>query len=74
MTVESERGVGSSFIVYLHASAGRTSSKKQLKVRGIATKGRILVMDDEETVLDWTGIVSNYLGYNVENAGMGSDR
>lgn len=68
MTVESERGVGSSFNIYLPASRREDFLEKAVKGEGIATKGRTLVTDDEETVLDWTGIVFNYLGYDVENA------
>jgi PAS domain S-box-containing protein len=68
---KSEPGVGSNFFVYLPASLqGDLIAKTyQDSKRG----GRILVMDDEETVRDATGIVLNYLGYDSEYAKDGKE-
>ena len=73
ITVESEPGMGSAFIVYLPASPQEDFSRKGVTEQIIARKGRILVMDDEETVRNATGIVLNYLGYDVEYANNGNE-
>ena len=73
ITVESEPGIGSTFIVYLPAFPQDGLSGKGATDQIIARKGRILVMDDEETVRNATGIVLNYLGYDVEYANNGNE-
>jgi CheY-like chemotaxis protein len=73
ITVESEPGMGSTFIVYLPASPQEDPSRKGVGEQAGARKGKILVMDDEETVRNATGIVLNYLGYDVEYAKNGSE-
>jgi PAS domain S-box-containing protein len=66
--VESEVGVGSTFFVYLPASADRDSIKKARTDQGGTKEKSILLMDDDETVRNATGIVLNYLGYDVKYA------
>jgi PAS domain S-box-containing protein len=73
ITVESEPGMGSTSIVYLPASSQENRSRKGVAEQALARKGRILVMDDEETVRNATGIVLNYLGYDVEYASNGNE-
>ena len=73
IAVEFEAGTGSTFIVYLPASPQDEPSSKGAMEQAAATKGKILVMDDEETVRNATGIVLNYLGYDVEYAKNGSE-
>jgi len=71
--VKSEPGVGSTFSVYLPASPQGASIKKAKADQGDTRGGRILLMDDEETVRNATGIVLNYLGYDVEYAKDGKE-
>jgi two-component system cell cycle sensor histidine kinase/response regulator CckA len=73
IAVESEPGSGSIFFVYLPASPQEGFSKTEETARAFTRKGTILVMDDEETVRNATGIVLNYLGYDVEFARDGSE-
>jgi len=71
--VESELGAGSNFSVYLPASPPEDFSKKVEKERAAKKGGRILVMDDDDSVRNATGVVLNYLGYDVEYAKDGSE-
>ncbi|TRZ78212.1 MAG: PAS domain S-box protein, partial [Deltaproteobacteria bacterium] len=73
IAVESEPGMGSTVIVYLPASPQVDPSRKGVGEQVDARKGKILVMDDEEAVRNATGIVLNYLGYDVEYAKNGSE-
>jgi signal transduction histidine kinase/ActR/RegA family two-component response regulator len=73
ITVESEPAMGSTFIVYLPASPQVDSSRKGVTEEIITRKGRILVMDHDDAVRNATGIVLNYLGYDVEYAKNGSE-
>ena len=71
--VKSELGIGSSFFVYLPASPQEGLLKKDATDKSITKGGKILVMDDEETVRSATGVVLNYLGYEVEYAKNGNE-
>ena len=68
ITVESALGVGTTFYVWLPAC------KKEVVVREESIKdfgterGKILLMDDEESILEATGEVLTYLGYDVVTA------
>jgi PAS domain S-box-containing protein len=69
ITVESEPGVGTAFHFYLPASdtrghAATARGDKPLPAGG----GRILVMDDEETVREVVADMLKHLGYEVEVA------
>jgi len=72
ISVESEPGSGSTFFVYLPASPQEGLLKTEETDSTVTRKGKVLVMDDEETVRNATGIVLNYLGYDVEFASDGS--
>ncbi|KYK33318.1 MAG: hypothetical protein AYK18_04820 [Theionarchaea archaeon DG-70] len=71
--VTSEWGVGTTFYVYLPASKRELTSKKEEPEEMVKGKGRILLMDDEESILEATGEVLTYLGYDVEVAGDGEE-
>jgi CheY-like chemotaxis protein len=73
ITVESKQGLGSTFFVYLPAVPEGTFLSKTESGKGAARGRKILVMDDEEDILNATGIVLKYLGYEVEYAKDGSE-
>jgi nitrogen-specific signal transduction histidine kinase/CheY-like chemotaxis protein len=70
---KSEPGVGSDFFVYLPAYLQGDSVEEDQIYRSETRGGRILLMDDEEMVRNATGIVLNYLGYDVEYAKDGKE-
>lgn len=63
ISVESTRGVGSSFLVWLPISGPHESASA--KVTGIEGIGRILVMDDESLVLDVATRALQLAGYHT---------
>ncbi len=70
--VESEKGKGSVFHVYLPASDKRASypeTRPELKTG----RGRVLLMDDEETVRAVASAMLGSLGYEVEAATDGAE-
>jgi PAS domain S-box-containing protein len=68
ISVDSEPGVGSTFCVYLPASSPENPVKKIETAHVYAKGGKILFMDDDETIRNTTAIVLHYLGYDVELA------
>ncbi len=73
ITVDSKQGLGSTFFVYLPAVPEGTILSKTESGISAARGRKILVMDDEETVLHATGVVLKYLGYEVEYVKDGSE-
>jgi two-component system cell cycle sensor histidine kinase/response regulator CckA len=71
ITVGSELSVGTTFHIYL-PSFGNELTVKEEKTKSDEQK-RILLMDDEESVLEATGEVLAYLGYDVEVARNGEE-
>ncbi len=73
ITVESEVGVGTTFHIYLPASQKDTKTDDPAKEKPVISKGRVLVMDDEEAVRDVMGNMLQHLGYEVEFARDGAE-
>lgn len=74
ITVDSKVGVGTTFYVYLPASAKiipkeNTAPKKSLRTG----TGRILIMEDEFMLCDFSQKVLRQLGYNVETVSNGEE-
>jgi PAS domain S-box-containing protein len=75
LTVDSEVGKGSTFHIFLPVSDKNVQPAVEEKLRpGLLTgKGRILLMDDEEFLLEMTSKLLQYLGYTVETAKDGKE-
>lgn len=64
-----EVGKGTKFTIYLPASPEeKVLSHEEVVTPSEGAKGKILVMDDEETVRQVMGQILNYLGYEVATA------
>jgi len=68
ITVSSELGKGSTFTLYLPASAASAEKAEPSRERTTARKGRILVMDDEKVVREVAGEIIRSLGHEVAHA------
>jgi len=74
ITVESEMGVGTTFHIYLPASAKEIQPEaKKAEAAPIMGEGRILVMDDEERIRELTSAVLEALGYSVSTSTDGAE-
>ncbi|MDH7500131.1 MAG: ATP-binding protein [candidate division NC10 bacterium] len=65
LTAESELGKGSTFALYLPASSQEVEAPKAEQAIPIPGKGKILIMDDEESVRASAREVLIYLGYEA---------
>jgi len=71
--VDSQRGQGTTFRIYLPASEGRVIEKKVVSGKIVEGKETILLVDDEEMVLEVGTQVLNTLGYTVLEAKGGKE-
>lgn len=72
ITVESELGKGATFSIFLPASSGGVEAAKHVS-KIVYSRGKILIMDDEEDLRRTTADMLTRLGYTVEEAGDGSE-
>lgn len=73
IAVDSKLGSGTTFSVYLPASAESIPANKQEELSVLKGSGSILVMDDEPDVRETTGNVLKRLGYTVDFASDGQE-
>jgi len=69
--VESRIGLGTTFIIYLPASQDKIESEKSSERTGLPGSGRILVMDDDATILKVIASMLDVLGFEVTPANDG---
>lgn len=74
ITVSSEVGRGTTFSIYLPASTRRTESLPVAdRARFVRGSGRILIMDDEETIREFLSETLTMGGYTVDAVGEGAE-
>ncbi|MDY7039539.1 MAG: response regulator, partial [Chloroflexota bacterium] len=73
ITVESELGTGTTFRIYLPASERKKPLENQVGRELIEGRGKVLIMDDEESVRNTAGKLLTHIGYEVEFARDGSE-
>ena len=73
ITVSSEMGKGTTFRIYMPASYEELIVSSDREARLMKGEGKILVMDDEETIRNVTEKILMELGYNVSCASDGAE-
>ncbi len=73
ITVNSDIDVGSTFHIYLPHVAGDVDAADDDEELTYAGKGRVLIMDDDELVREFSGDALAELGYTVATARDGAD-
>jgi len=73
ITVESEVGKGTTFKIYLPATAEIPEKTAEREARPVGGSGRILVMDDEESLRKVAERMLQELGYGVHCVGDGAE-
>jgi two-component system cell cycle sensor histidine kinase/response regulator CckA len=71
--VDSERGKGTTFSVYLPASEAKAGDAPETRKTALTGKGTILLVDDDPTVLEVGGMMLQRLGYEVIEARGGKE-
>ncbi len=71
--VESAEGAGTTFRIYLLASDGDIPEEEQVSGTILTGSGRVLIMDDEESVRNTAGEVLSHAGYRVDYANDGAE-
>ena len=72
-SVESSPGAGTSVYIYLPASAEEIETRRKIEIEPRMGRGRVLVMDDEDTIRELCGTVMNYFGYEAALARDGAE-
>ena len=73
VSVTSKKGEGTRFEIYLPASSRTEIVEDTAPGTGSNTGGRVLVMDDEETIREVSRLMLEHLGYEVVEARDGSE-
>jgi PAS domain S-box-containing protein len=73
ITVESERGVGTIFHIYLPASDKEAPARSPAEAHRLTGTGRVLVMDDDGIVREITARMLDHLGYSFALAKDGTE-
>ncbi len=73
ITVESEKGTGTTFTIYLPVSEKQMEEKETALDIPLIGEGKILLMDDEDIIRDSVSRILNIKGYEVEYAKDGSE-
>jgi two-component system cell cycle sensor histidine kinase/response regulator CckA len=71
--VDSEKGKGTTFSVYLPASEAKAGDAPETGKTALTGKGTILLVDDDPTVLEVGGMMLQRLGYEVIEARGGKE-
>jgi PAS domain S-box-containing protein len=74
ITAESKPGSGTTFLIYLPASATVSVPVEKIEEEKLSRgKGSVLIIDDEEDILNIVGEILRHLGYDVILARSGSE-
>lgn len=73
ISVTSQIGKGTTFTLYLPKSANAAIKKTQSDTQLLKGEGRILVLDDEESIREFIGQTLKRYGYEVQSVGTGLD-
>lgn len=73
ITVDSKKGTGATFHIYLPATETQTTRETEIEERPASGKGKILIMDDEAYIRDIAGQILKHLGYEVAYANSGNE-
>ena len=72
ITVDSELGKGTSFSIYLPIIR-ETPEIQEVILESVPGRGKLLIMDDEESVRDIIGQILAHFGYQIHFAGDGAE-